>query len=68
MRSISDGLMHVVEDGDGRLIAAFAGHTEADKNYERGIDGAWMRDGSPMRFCAGPASNATRAAAAWACS
>ena len=47
MRSISDGLMHVVEDGDGRLIAAFAVTTGADKNYERGIDGAWMRDGSP---------------------
>lgn len=47
MRSVSDGLMHVVEDGDGRLIAAFAVTTGADKNYERGIDGAWMRDGSP---------------------
>ena len=47
MRSISEGLMHVVEDGDGRLIAAFAVTVGVDKNYQRGIDGAWLKEGSP---------------------
>lgn len=42
MRSIDKGLLHVVEDADGRLIAVFAVTMDADKNYERGIDGAWL--------------------------
>lgn len=44
MRSIAEGLMHVVEDADGRLIAAFAVTTGLDKNYEHGIDGAWLSE------------------------
>lgn len=47
MRSIDGGLMHVVEDVDGRLIAAFAVTPGADKNYERGIDGSWLVAGAP---------------------
>lgn len=47
MRSIDGGLMHVVEDADGCLIAAFAVTPGADKNYERGIDGSWLDAGTP---------------------
>lgn len=42
MRNIKKGLLHVVEDADGRLIGVFAVTVDPDKNYERGIEGAWL--------------------------
>ena len=44
MRSIKNGTTHVVEDGQGRLIAVFAVSFSPDKNYARGIEGAWLTD------------------------
>ena len=45
MHSIKNGTTHVVEDGDGRLIAVFAVSFSPDKNYARGIEGgAWLTD------------------------
>ena len=44
MHSIKNGTTHVVEDERGRLIAVFAVSFAPDKNYARGIDGAWLTD------------------------
>ena len=45
MHSIKNGTTHVVEDGDGRLIAVFAVSFSPDKNYARGLEGgAWLTD------------------------
>lgn len=41
MRTVKKGQLHVVEDARGRLIALFAVTSTPDKNYTRGIEGAW---------------------------
>lgn len=53
MRSIKEGTTHVVENADGALIAVFALSFSSDKNYRRGIEGAWRTssDASEQGAC-----------------
>lgn len=44
MRSIKDGTCHVVEDARGNPLAVFAVSFSPDKNYARGIEGAWLTE------------------------
>lgn len=44
MNTIKKGLLHVVRDVEGRMIAVFAVTLDLDKNYERGIDGGWVSE------------------------
>ena len=44
MHSIKNGTCHVVEDAHGRPLAVFAVSFSPDKNYARGIKGAWLTD------------------------
>lgn len=40
--SIKNGTTHVVENSDGKLIAVYAVSFDPDKNYAKGIQGAWL--------------------------
>ncbi len=42
--SIKNGTTHVVENALGQLIAVYAVSFAPDKNYARGIHGAWLTD------------------------
>lgn len=44
MRSHKDGTCHVVEDARGNPLAVFAVSFSPDKNYARGIEGAWLTE------------------------
>lgn len=52
MHSIKNGTTHVIEDGNGRVIAVFAVSFSPDKNYDNELDGAWLTDtkASPQSY------------------
>lgn len=50
--SIKNGTTHVVENVDGKLIAVYAVSFDPDKNYAKGINGAWLTptDNNPQAY------------------
>ena len=64
MRTIKKGLLQVVEDSTGRMIAVFTVTFFPDKNYERGIEGRWLSDASDEK---NPTGEHTYAVLRWMC-